>query len=155
MPNRSNVIPLRPGRDDGASELPLSCELTEAVGVIGRCLAEIGLEPESVAGFGRVKTAPLLLQMTAVEQSLEKLAEVKVTTWPDVRWALHFCSARIQALRSIRASAASLQALWTYSEPSCVWDQDIVFVNFGTMSRALRGVRDLIVERYPQTSPAC
>ena len=152
MHNSDNVIYLHPGRDIADGDLlPSLADLTEAVGAIGRCLAEIDSEPEAGASFGRVTTTPLLLHMTTVEQWLEKLAEIKVTTWPDVRWALHFCDTRVQALTYIRATTASLQAAQSYSEPPCAWEEHIAFADAGAIGRALRSVRDLIVERYPQT----
>ena len=129
---------------------PLLEELTETVDVISRCLAEIGSERRCEADFDRVMVTPILLHMAAVEQWLEKLDEINVTTWPDVRWALYFCHARIQALSCIRASTT----------PSCsqsppAWGEDVAIVDAHATIRTLRGVRDLIVERYPQTRPAC
>jgi hypothetical protein len=153
--NGDNVTHLPSHRDpvDGSLPLPVE-ELAEVVGAIGRCLAEIGSEPHSGAGFGRVTNTPLLLQMSTVEQRLEKLAEIKVTTWPDVRWALHFSNARVRALTYIRASAASLQTTRNYARPQRTREENVGLAGVGAMSNALQGVRDLIVTRYPQTRQA-
>ena len=154
--NGDNVIPLYLGREIADGDLPVPVEeLAEVVGAIGRCLDEIGSEPEPRAIGGKVTATPLLLHMTTVEQQLEKLTEITVTTWPDVRWALHFCNARVRALGCIRASAAWFQTARSYSEPLRAWEEDSAFVEFGAVRRALRDVRDLIVDRYPQTRPTC
>jgi hypothetical protein len=150
-----NLIPLHPGGDLDDGDLPLPVEeLSETVSVIGRCLAEIGSEFEPGAWFSGISTTPLLLHMTTVEQQLENLAEITVTTWPDVRWALHFCDARIRALTYIRASATWSRRACSYHEPPRARQHVPVFAEFGAMSRALRDVRDLIVKRYPQTRGA-
>jgi hypothetical protein len=154
MAEHGKVI-LHPGRRIADNGVRLSLqELGEVVGEIGRCLAEIGSEPSRGHGFGQVTTTPILLQMTAVEQRLENLSEITVTTWPDARWALLFCHARSRALTSIRESTALLEMARQYGESTRAWEGGAGFVDFGALRRALRGVRDLIVERYPQTLPA-
>ena len=151
-----NVTYLQPRRDLADGDLPLPvAELAEAVGAIGRCLAEIFPEPSSGAGFGRVTNTPLLLQMSTVEQRLEKLAEIKVTTWPDVRWALRFSNARVRALTYVRASATSLQMARNHAGPQRSREENLSSGEAGALSNALQGVRDLIVTRYPQTRRAC
>jgi translation elongation factor EF-4 len=131
-PNGANVthLPLRRDAADGDLPLPVE-ELARAVDAIRRCLAEISSEPRSGAGFGRPVDTLLLLHISTVQQRLEKLSEIKVTTWPDVRWALHFSNARIRAITYMRAPEVA------------------------ALSSALGGVRDLIVTRYPQTLQAC
>lgn len=154
--NGDNLIPLRPSRDNIDGNLPLPVEeLTEAVGTIGHYLAQISSEPESRASFGRETVTPLLLHISTVEQQLEKLASITVTTWPDVHWALRFCNARVRALTYIRATAASLQRARSYTQRPTAREDDTGFIEVGAVSRALREVRDLIVERYPQTRPVC
>jgi hypothetical protein len=153
---RDNVTYLHPRRDVADGDLPLPVEeLAEAVGAIGRCLAEIFPEPNSGLSFGRVTNTPLLLQMSTVEERLEKLAEIKVTTWPDVRWALHFSNARVRALTYVRASAASLQTTRNHAGPRRAREENLGSGEAGALSNALQGVRDLIVTRYPQTRQAC
>jgi hypothetical protein len=155
MPNGGNVIPLRPGRGAIDGDLPLPVEeLTETVGVIGRCLAQISSEPEPATRPGRTTVTPFLLRMTMVEQQLEKLSSITVTTWPDVHWALRFCNARVRALSYIRESAASLQMARSCTEPPDAWGEDIRFVEMDAVSDALRDLRNLVVERYPETRPA-
>ena len=98
-PNGANVTRLRPRCDVADGDLPLPVEeLAKAVDAIRRCLAEIASEPRSGASFGRPDDTLLLLHISTVQRQLEKLSEIKVTTWPDVRWALHFSNARIRAL---------------------------------------------------------
>lgn len=153
---RDNVTYLHPRRDLADGDLPLPVEeLAEAVGAIGRCLAEISPEPNSGVRFGRVTNTPLLLQMSTVAERLEKLAEIKVTTWPDVRWALHFSNARVRALTYVRASTASLQTTRNHAGPQRTREENLGSGEAGELSNALEGVRDLIVTRYPQTLQTC
>lgn len=153
---RDNVTYLHPRRDLADGDLPLPVEeLAEAVGAIGRCLAEIFPEPNSGVSFGRVTNTPLLLQMSTVAERLEKLAEIKVTTWPDVRWALRFSNARVRALTYVRASAASLQTTRNHAGPHRIREENLGSGEAGELSNALEGVRDLIVTRYPQTLQTC
>jgi hypothetical protein len=93
--------------------------------------------------------------MSTVEERLEKLAEIKVTTWPDVRWALRFSDARVRALTYVRASAASLQTKRNHAGPQRAREDNLGSGEAGALSNALQGVRDLIVTRYPQTRQAC
>jgi hypothetical protein len=123
-------LPLRRDVADGDLPLPVE-ELAKAVEAIRRCLAEIASEPRSGAGFGCRDNTLLLLHISTVQQRLENLSEIKVTTWPDVRWALHFSNARIRALTYMRAPEVD------------------------ALRSALGGVRELIVTRYPQTLQAC
>ena len=156
MATDDNIIYLPSSRDmSHDAPLPFLGELTEVVGVIERCLAEMDSEPRSAAGFGRVATTPVLLQLAIAEQWLEKLAEITVTTWPDASWALRFCNARIQALGRIRAATMPPRTARRYGEPPGAWEEDQAIVNVAALSRALRSMRDLIVKRYPQTRTAC
>lgn len=96
--NGDNLFPLHPSRVTLDGELPLPVEeLAEVVGAIGRCLAEISSKAGSGASVGKTMATPLLLHMSTVEQWLGKLDEINVTTWPDARWALLFCNARVRA----------------------------------------------------------
>lgn len=133
---------------------PFADELTELVGVIEHCIAELGSEPRSGAGFGRVTMTPILLQLAMAEAWLEKLAEINVATWPDASWALHFCNARVRALNCIRAATTSCRAAGRYNERPSVWEEDAAIVNADALSGALRNVHDLVVTRYPQTRTA-
>jgi len=145
-PSSDNVIPLRPEQDSAEGDLPVSLrELAETVDVVGHCLVHIA----SAAGSERSSDTQILLHMSAVERRLEDLAAVTVVTWPDVSWALRFCSARARALTTISQSAASLGSV-----RSDVWPTG-TFAHSGPLSSALREVRDLIVQRYPQTRQAC
>lgn len=91
-----------------ADDLPVPIEeLTAAVKAIEQCLAQIDADPGSGLGFGRETSTLLLLHMSAVEQRLEALAGVNVVTWPDARWALHFCNARERAINATRQPAYS------------------------------------------------
>jgi hypothetical protein len=153
--NDGNVTYLHPHRSllDGDLPLPVE-ELAEAVAAIGGCLAQICAEPNSGASFGRVTNTLLLLQMSTVEQRLEQLAEIRVTTWPDIRWALHFSNARVQALTYIRASAASLRNTRNRVGAQNSREESVGLGEVGALSSALQGVRDLIVTRYPETCQA-
>jgi hypothetical protein len=148
MLNGDNVIPLWPDRDCDDEDLPVSiADLGGAVDAIGRCLDAADLEEG--AGFGGMTVTSFLLHAGVVEQRLEELAAITVTTWPDVRWALHFASLRVRTLAAIRDSAAALSAVRSYSTPSRALDGS------APLGGALREVRDLIIQRYPQTSPVC
>jgi hypothetical protein len=153
--NDGNVTYLHSHRSllDGDLPLPVE-ELAEAVAAIGGCLAQIRAEPNSGVSFGRVTNTLLLLQMSTVEQRLEQLAEIRVTTWPDVRWALHFSNARVRALTYVRASAASLRKPRNHVGAKKSWEDSVGFGEVGALSNALQSVRDLIVTRYPQTGQA-
>ena len=103
-----NVVYPRFGQD-AADDLPVPVEdLAETVGAIGRCLDKIDPEPELASTSGAMKVTPLLLQMSVVEERLQELADIRVTTWQDVGWALHFSDARVRALASIQESVESL-----------------------------------------------
>jgi hypothetical protein len=153
VPNDDNVIPLRANGHAASGDLPLSLEeLSEAVGAIGRCLDEIAPEPVAGGGFGRQATSRLYLQITAVERWLRKLDDIEVVTWPDTRWALRFCNARMQAVSCIQALKSSRHpASGSREDPQRVFQEAGMFVDFDEVGRTLRGVRDLIVERYPKT----
>lgn len=154
--NGDNLYHLYPDRSVNDRDLPLPVEqLAEAVGAIECCLAEISSKSGPRVSVGKAAATPLLLRMSAVEQWLGKLDEIDVTTWPDARWALVFCNARVGALDYIRASEAAFYGTRRWVEAPSVWGEDMGFVELGALSRALRAVRDLIVERYPQTSTAC
>lgn len=141
-----NVIPLRPGRDSPDGDLPVPLrELAETVDAIGHCLSQMASTAES----GRDSDTLTLLHMTAVERRFEDLAAITVVTWPDVSWALRFCDARVRALTTIRQSAA-----WLGSARGSAWPTGTL-AHSGPLSRTLREVRDLIVQRYPQTRQAC
>lgn len=154
--NRDNVFPLRPSRATIDGDLPLPVEeLAEVVGAIGRCLAEIRSKSGPGASVGKTMATPLLLYISMVEQWLGKLDEINVTTWPDARWALLFCNARVRALDYIRASTATFYVTRSGAESPSVWGEDTDVVELSALSGALRDVRDLIVKRYPQTRQAC
>jgi hypothetical protein len=154
--NCDNLYYLYPDRGANDGDLPLPVEeLAEVVGAIECCLAEISSKSGPGVNVGKATATPLLLRMSAVEQWLGKLDEISVTTWPDARWALVFCNARVKALDYIRASAAAFYGTRHWVEAPSVWGEDTGFVQLGALSRALRAVRDLIVERYPQTRTAC
>ena len=141
----------RRGAHDAAP--PFAGELTELVGVIERCIAELGSEPRSGAGFGTVTITPILLQLAMAEAWLEKLAEVSVATWPDASWALHFCNARARALNCIGAAKTSSPA-GRHNERPSAWAADAGIVNADALNSALRSLLDLVVTRYPQTRTA-
>jgi hypothetical protein len=145
MPKGDNVIPLRSGQDSADGDLPLPIgELAETVAAIGHCLSQIA----SMAESGQDSGALTLLHMAAVEQHLEDQACITVVTWPDVSWALRFGDARVRALATIRQSATWLDSTQSSTSPAGILSHS------GPLSRTLREVRDLIVQRYPQTRQA-
>lgn len=149
MLNGDNVIPMRPDWDCGDADLSVSVEdLGDAVDAIVRCLSQADAEPSPRCGSGGMTITSFLLHMGVVEQRLEDLAAISVATWPDVRWALQFSNARVRALTTIRA-AASLCSARSYNQPSRA------LAGSAPLGRALREVRNLIVQRYPQTSQVC
>jgi hypothetical protein len=149
MLNGDNVIPLRPDCDCGDADLSVSVEdLGDAVDAIVRCLSRAAAEPSLRCGSRGMTVTSFLLHVGVVEQRLEELAEISVATWPDVRWALRFSEARVRALTTIRA-AASLSSVRSYNQPS------YALAGSAPLGQALREVRDLIVQRYPQTFQVC
>lgn len=147
-----NVTYLHPHRSMLDEDLPLPVEeLAAAVAAIGGCLAQINAAPNSGVSFGRVTSTPLLLQMSSVEQRLEQLAEIRVTTWPDVRWASHFSKARLRALNYVRAAGTALRKPRNHGGAQNPGGDSAGYGEVGALSSALQGVRDLIVTRYPQT----
>lgn len=156
MRNDDNVIAF-PRRRPPSGDRPVPvAALAGAVGAINDCLAEFSLEPASGDDPGAVSVAALLLQISAVERWLEKLAEITVVTWPDVRWALRFCDARVRVVARIRESAAALHAHQSSPAQPRVWRARATLIaETQGLDTALREIRDLIVERYPQTQSAC
>lgn len=154
MARDDNVFALRPGQGATRGDLPVPLdELAQTVGEIGCFLEEIGPLVGSGAGFGAARVAPVFLQMTVVEERLEELSGISVTTWPDVRWALHFCDARVRALAAIRASAEPSYGMQGSTRPPYAWEDRNP--GFAAVGQALGDVRDLIVDRYLKTHPAC
>jgi hypothetical protein len=155
IPNSDNVFPLRPDLGIADGELPLPVEdLTEAVSAIGHCLGQIKPDTPPGWGFGNTRVTTALLHLAGVERQLEDLAGITVASWPDVRWALHFCNARVRALNRIRKTMGSVQAARGHGHRPPAYREDVALVEFVATSHALREVRDLIVERYPQTRQA-
>lgn len=144
----------RRGMTDDAAP-PFVEELTELVGAIERCLAELGSEPRHGAGFGTVTITPILLHLAMAEAWLEKLVEVNVATWPDVCWALRFCNARVRALNCIRASTPPSRPRGRSEESASAWEEEAAIINADALRRALRSVCDLVVTRYPRTRAGC
>jgi hypothetical protein len=146
MPSGDNVVPLRRRQDPADADLPVPLrELAETVDAIGYCLSQIAAVAESGQGFD----TQILLHITALEQRFEDLAAITVVTWPDVSWALRFCSARVRAVTAIAQSVGYFTA-----SQSNTWSARALAYS-GPLSRALREVRDLIIQRYPQTRQAC
>ncbi len=121
---------------------PFADELTELVGVMERCIAELGSGPRSGAGFGTVTVTPILLHLAMAQAWLEKLAEINVATWPDASWALHFCNARVRALNCIRVSTTPSRPRGRSNEPVRAREEDAAIINADALSRALQNVRD-------------
>lgn len=54
-----------------------------------------------------------------------------------------------------RESAASFQMIQWCTGPLDARREDIIFVEVSEVGRVLRDLRDLIIERYPETRSAC
>ena len=149
-PYGDNIIPLRPRSGRSEADLPVPVEnLAETVDAIGRCLSQTTARAELGHGSGGTTATSLLLAMGVVERRLEELSAITVVNWPDVLWAMRFANARVRALTAVRDSAARLSAVRTNVLPRNP------LVESSPLGRALREVRDLIVERYPQTFRVC
>ena len=152
MRNGDNVIafpgqgPRRSGR-----QAPVA-ELAGAVEAISCYLADLSAE----LAAGTLTATAVLLGLSAVERRLDKLAAITVVTWPDPGWALRFCDARVRTLARLREAAASLQPEpGAAGRPHPRRAHGNRSAEAGARSGAQGGVRDRIVERYPQTRSAC
>lgn len=144
-----NVFSIRPQQQIDHDDLPVPVEeLAETVSAIRLFLDKLGSGSQSTTGFGETGASSALLQMPVVEEHLEELVDITVANWPDVRWAMRFCDARVRALASLRSWAL-------FATRTCIPAQSghqPTGTGTTAVSRALRDVRNLIVERYPQTT---
>jgi len=115
---------------------------------LGRSVAETGSGPGGFASPAELSTAELQAQLPAVERWLRELDRIGVTDWPDTRWALRLCDARVAAMRRLGALTTSL-----YAAPTGLGAMEGngpagVAADAEDLADALRTLRDLIDQRY-------
>jgi hypothetical protein len=154
--NDDNVIPLRRSWSPYREHLPVPInELSEAVrafSALTHCLDEMTSGRYSPVGILGAPTTQLRLHLPAVERCLGQLRRVGVMNWPDTRWALRLCNARSEAAARLQDLETSLYPSQPYFDASGnARRQGQIVADAEEFVEAICKVRDLIVERYPQT----
>ena len=94
---------------------------------------------------------PLMLRLPVARQSLAGLADVRVGTWPDTRWAMRLRTAHDEVdrrLTDVSAAAGSLVRKDTFTTDAAL---SFSFEG-GMLAKALNDLCELIKARYPVTA---
>jgi hypothetical protein len=155
----NNVIPLRPARCLHDQALALSIDdLARAIQALEAFTSSVdALEfDRSGARSGEAGAAvSFQTRLPAAEYWLDRLGWIRLSSWPDTRWALRFRRVQVLATDRLAALTVSLRrtADSTTTSPA-LWSDASVLVDAGALAEALVALRDLIVERYPEVLSA-
>jgi hypothetical protein len=84
--------------------------------------------------------------LPVIQQWLDKLGCITVIDWPDVHWVFRLCSARSAAVLHLLAVTQSL-----YRSPPGTRPLDgRLAADIRKLAEALRGLRQVIAQQYPE-----
>jgi hypothetical protein len=151
-----NLLPFGRNWSPPDLDLPVPIDkLSEAVrafGAVTRSLDEATSARGRPIRLSQGSTARFRLELPVAERCLEELGVIGVMNWPDTRWALSVCNARRAAVARLHALKTSLYPIRPSFDPAgqSRWERALL-ADAQEFAGALCTVRDMIVERYPQT----
>lgn len=149
-----NVVPLHRNWQLLPDETPIPVsEIAEAVrsfGLLEQCVDSLHSTRLGVAGEIDRSEQPIVslqAQLPVIQRWLGRLECLNVSNWSDTRWVLKLGEARAVAAFRLRAVKRSL-----YRSPPGIEPLDRrLAADICEFEDALRALRHLIVDRYPQT----
>jgi hypothetical protein len=148
-----NVVPLRRSyRLHHHESIAPIRDMADAVRSFERlehCAAALQSGPFGIVGGLDGTERPIVcfqVQLPVIQQWLDKLGCINVTNWPDVHWVLRLGNARSTALLHLLAVTQSLYR----SPPGTRPPDGRLAADIRKLADALRGLRQLIAQQYPE-----
>lgn len=151
-----NVVPLRRSyrlhHHESIASIPDMADAVRSFERLEHCAATLQSGPFGIVGGVDGIERPIVcfqVQLPVIQQWLDKLGCINVTNWPDVHWVLRLGNARSAAVLHLLAVTQSL-----YRSPPGTRSLDgRLAADIWKLADALRGLRLLIAQQYPEVLP--